>query len=232
MTQPSDARKVTLRAVPFRAVLFDLGGVVLDSPLHAIARFERDQGIPAGFVNRVVADTGPAGAWGRLERGLLDLEAFVPAFEADCAAAGRALSARALMERIAETAQPRAPMLAAIRRIRARGLLAAALTNNWSSAERDDGTRALRGHFDAFFESSVLGLQKPDPRIYEHACAALGVRPAEAVFLDDIGRNLKAARALGMTTIRVVEPSKALTELEGVLGFRLQGNPRGESTGD
>jgi putative hydrolase of the HAD superfamily len=207
--------------VKFRAVLFDLGGVVLDSPLHAIARFEREQGIPEGFVNRVVASTGPEGAWGRLERGLLDLEAFVPAFEADCAAAGRQLSARALMLRIGETAQPRPPMLAAIRRIRARGLLAAALTNNWVSGSRDDGRGALREHFDAFFESSVLGLQKPDPRIYEHACRALGIRPSEAVFLDDIGRNLKSARALGMTTVRVVEPQRALAELEAHLGFPL-----------
>jgi len=207
--------------VLLRAVIFDLGGVVLDSPLHAIARFERDQGIPEGFVNRVVATTGPEGAWGRLERGLLDLEGFVPAFEADCATAGRTLSARALMERIAQVAQPRPPMLAAIRRIRSRGLLAAALTNNWASGERDDGTRALRDHFDAFFESSALGLQKPDPRIYEHACTQLRVRPAEAVFLDDIGRNLKTARALGMQTIRVVEPQSALTELEALLGFPL-----------
>ncbi len=205
----------------FRAVLFDLGGVVLDSPLHAIARFEREQGIPEGFVNRVVASTGPEGAWGRLERGLLDLEAFVPAFEAECAAAGRPLSARALMLRIGETSQPRPPMLEAIRRIRAHGLLAAALTNNWTNEPPEGGSGALRGHFDAFFESSVLGLQKPDPRIYEHACACLGIRPFEAIFLDDIGRNLKSARALGMTTVRVLEPRSALAELETLLGFSL-----------
>ena len=53
----------------YRAVIFDLGGVVLDSPLHAIARYERELGIPAGFVNRVVIEAGPDGAWHRLERG-------------------------------------------------------------------------------------------------------------------------------------------------------------------
>lgn len=209
-----------------RAVLFDLGGVVLDSPLHAIARFERAHAIPEGFVNRVVADTGSEGAWGRLERGRLDFASFVTGFEAECAAAGQRVSARALMEEIARAAQPRPTMLAAIRRIRARGLLVAALTNNWPSEDRrEDGNRALRELFDAFFESSALGLQKPDPRIYEHACSALGVRPRETVFLDDIGRNLKAARALGMTTIRVVEPGQALGELESVLGFPLLDRP-------
>ena len=205
-----------------RAVIFDLGGVVLGSPLHAIAAFERDHDIPAGFVNRVVVDTGAQGAWGRLERGLYDLEAFIPAFEEDCLAAGQRLSAGAMMERMAEASQPRPIMLEAIRRIRAAGLLAAALTNNWASADRDDGTRVLRDRFDAFFESSVLGLQKPDPRIYEHACRELGIAPSEAVFLDDIGRNLKTARALGMTTLKVDDPESALAELESLLSLSLR----------
>src|SRR5512134_2721637 len=155
------------------AVIFDLGGVVLGSPLHAIARFEREHGIPPGFVNRVVVESGPAGAWSRLERGELDLERFYRAFEADCERAGRRVPARPMMERIAASAGPRPAMLAAIARIRGRGLLAAALTNNWSG--EGDGTRALRHHFDVFVESCALGLRKPDPRIYEHTLTQLGV---------------------------------------------------------
>jgi putative hydrolase of the HAD superfamily len=207
----------------FRAVLFDIGGVVVDSPLHAIAAFERDHGIPEGFVNRVVAATGSEGAWGRLERGRLGMAEFVPAFEADCEAAGQRLSARAMMERIAASSAPRPVMLEAVRRLRAHGLATAALTNNWPSEDDAEGARTLREHFDDFFESSVLGLHKPDPRIYQHACAALGVAPDQTVFLDDIGRNLKAARALGMTTIKVDAAEPALRELEDVLGLRLLG---------
>jgi putative hydrolase of the HAD superfamily len=202
-----------------KAVIFDLGGVILDSPLHAIARFEREHDIPAGFVNRVVLETGPAGAWSRLERGELGMEEFFVAFSRDCEDAGHALSARDLMERIGESSAPRPAMLGAVARIRARGLRAAALTNNWVGEE--DGTRVLRGHFDVFVESSALGLRKPDPRIYAHACRALAVEPAETVFLDDIGLNLKPARAMGMTTIKVGDPAAALAELEAVLGFAL-----------
>lgn len=203
----------------YRAVLFDLGGVVLGSPLHAIARYERDQGIPGGFVNRVVVASGPSGAWARLERGELALEDFYPAFETECRAAGHALSASDLMVEIGEAASPRPAMLEAIRRIRRRGLAVAALTNNWVG----DGVRRheLAEYFDAFLESSVLGLRKPDPRIYQHACAELGVRPPEVIFLDDIGRNLKAARALGMATIKVDDPESALRALAVLLGFPL-----------
>jgi epoxide hydrolase-like predicted phosphatase len=207
--------------VVIRAVIFDLGGVVLGSPLHAIAAYEREHGIAAGSVNRVVAHTGADGAWGQLERGLLDFAAFARAFEAECAVAGFAIDARVMFERMAAASQPRPAMLEAIRALRAHGLRVAALTNNWPSESRDDGMRALRDHFDAFFESSVLGLQKPDPRIYQHACSALAIAPEQAIFLDDIGRNLKTARALGMKTIKVDTPEHALAELAGLVGFQL-----------
>lgn len=202
-----------------RAVIFDLGGVVLGSPLHAIAGFEREHRLPEGAVNRRVADSGPQGAWARLERGELSLEDFYPVFETECAAAGFVLDAQAMFARMSEASLPRPAMLEAIGRIRARGLRVGALTNNWI-AEREP-TRSLEPHFDVLVESSVVGLRKPDPRIYELICARLEVSAPEAVFLDDIGSNLKAARALGMTTIKVVEPARALRELEEVLGIVL-----------
>ena len=207
----------------YTAVIFDLGGVVLDSPLHAIARYEQLAGIPAGFVNRVVMATGPSGAWSRLERGELRVEEWVPAFERDCAEAGQQLSAAGMMAAIQTASAPRPRMIAAIRAIRARGLRVGALTNNWVADEPRENRLGLelRELFDAFVESAQVGLRKPDPRIYEHACRELGVAPEAAVFLDDIGANLKAARALGMHTIKVETPEQALAELETVLGFAL-----------
>lgn len=218
-----------------RAVVFDLGGVVLGSPLHAIARYERANGLPANAVNRVVAQTAPHGAWSRLERGELARDAFFAEFERECRAAGHAVDARAMFAEMEREAQPRPAMLDAIARLRAHGLAVAALTNDWST----DGARgaaaagapepvasapahALAAHFDVFVASSVVGLRKPDPRIYALACERLGVAPPAVAFLDDIGANLKPARAMGMTTIRVVEPLAALAELEAAVGFPLR----------
>jgi putative hydrolase of the HAD superfamily len=200
--------------VRFDGVLFDLGGVVLGSPLHALARFERARGIPAGFINRVVVDTGPRGAWSRLERGELRVEEFVPEFERDCLAAGQALPAAEMMALIREESQPRPAMLAAVRALRTSGLRVGALTNNWVSEQPEARMGLeLRDLFDAFVESAVVGMRKPDPRIYTHACRTLGVEPGRTVFLDDIGANLKPARALGMHTIKVESPEQALAEL-------------------
>jgi putative hydrolase of the HAD superfamily len=205
---------------PIAAAIFDLGGVVMDSPLQAIARYERDHGLPATAINRVVLASGEAGAWARLERGELTVEAFCAPFEADCRAGGIAVDARRLMAYIAEAGRPRPRMLAAIAGLRAHGLRVGALTNNWV-AEGRRSTDGLRAHFDAFVESAVVGLRKPDPRIYELICRALDVAPSRAVFLDDIGANLKPARALGMRTIKVEDPDRALVALGELLGFAL-----------
>ena len=152
------------------------------------------------------------------------MENFYSEFESDCAEAGPDFSAREMMRRMGEVTVPRPIMLEAIERIRTAGMKVAALTNNWAADEstgQDDGTRALKDLFDVFVESSVEGLRKPDPRIYELVCARLSISPNEAVFLDDIGYNHKAARAMGMQTIKVVTPEQALGELATILGIAL-----------
>ena len=205
-------------------VLFDLGGVVMESPLATIARYERDHGLPAQAVNRAIRASGDTGAWARLERGELSLEAFLAPFEADCRACGIEVDGARLMRAIAGASAPRPLMVEAIRRIRARGLRTGALTNNWVSASPRPA-HPVRAHFDVFVESSAVGLRKPDPRIYELACRELGLPPARTAFLDDIGVNLKAARALGLATIKVDDPVVALRELEALLGFDLVDAP-------
>ena len=207
-----------------RGVLFDIGGVVVGSPLHAIAHYERELGLAPNSVNRVVVDTGRGGAWSRLERGELALDAFYPLFEADCRESGGfEIDAARMFEHIGEFAKPRPRMLAAIGRIRARGLRAGALTNNWVSEDerRIEREVDLKQVFDVFVESSVVGLRKPDPAIYELACRELGVAPEHTAFLDDIGANLKSARALGLTTLKVDDPDVALDALSELLGFEL-----------
>jgi len=208
------------------AVIFDIGGVVQDSPLHVIARYEGERGLETNAINRAVVAMGERGAWARLERGELTMQTFYALFEADCRAQGIAVDARHLMARIAEASVPRPRMLEAIRRIRAGGRRVAALTNNWvTDSPRPPGGETPRSrldpYFDVFVESTVVGLRKPDPRIYALVCEKLGVPPPRVAFLDDIGRNLKPARELGMATIKVEDPDRALAELGALLELDL-----------
>jgi epoxide hydrolase-like predicted phosphatase len=118
---------------------------------------------------------------------------------------------------------PRPQMVRAIERIREEGLRVAALTNNWAT-DNDVPTRSGLHDmlpFDIVVESAVEGLRKPDPRIYELVLTRVEVEPKAAVFLDDLGINLKPARAMGMTTIKVGDPDVALRELADTLGFEV-----------
>lgn len=214
-------------SVRIEAVVFDLGGVVFPSPLDVFRAYEREHGLPHRFISEVVLADPEHGAWGRLERGELAFEEFCDAFDAECAAHGGTVDSRELMRAVGSGLEPRTGMVDAISAIRDHGLKTGALTNNWGEAHVPSGepVSPTAGWFDVVVESAVEGLRKPDPRIYQLVCERLEVSPADAVFLDDLGANLKPARELGMTTIKVDDPDAALTELESVLGFAVRGEP-------
>ncbi len=205
----------------FHAVIFDLGGVVFPSPFDAFDAYERSAGLPDRFIRTVVANSADTGAWARYERSDVDFAGFCTEFEAECAAAGGTVDATVLMQSISQGFAPRPAMLDAIGAIRGRGLKVAALTNNWVTGDRSDAAGPAQLGFDIVVESALEGIRKPDPRIYNLVCDRLGVRPHDCVFLDDLGVNLKPARALGMTTIKVVDAAAALAELTEHLGFAL-----------
>jgi len=210
--------------VIYEAVVFDLGGVVFPSPLDVFRAYERDHGLPHRFLSEVVLADPEHGAWSRLERGEVNFDEFCDAFDAECEAHGGIVSARALMDAVRVGLDARPEMVTAIGAIRRHGLKTAALTNNWADdPARTDRVSPTGEWFDVMVESAVEGLRKPDPRIYALVCERLAVTPAATVFLDDLGANLKPARALGMTTIKVAEPDAALAELKDVLGFELTG---------
>jgi putative hydrolase of the HAD superfamily len=202
--------------VAIRAVMFDFGGVISTSPFEAFTRLETEHGLPPGFIRSVNATNPDGNAWAQLERGEISIDAFGPGWAAEALALGHEVDGRMVLEKLGGEIRPQ--MVAAIKRC-ATTYKTACLTNNFALVESvvSDEVAAVYALFDAVLESRVLGVRKPDPRFYELACAAVGVKPEEAVFLDDLGINLKPARALGMHTIKVTDPDQALVELEQIL---------------
>ena len=204
------------------AVLFDFGGVILSSPFDSFAQYERDVGLPVDFIRTVNATNPDDNAWARLERNECTIDEFVQAFEAEAAALGHDVDGHRVLACLEGELRPR--MVRAVQRC-ADHLSTALLTNNivtgsphWSSG----GSFAdLLPLFDVVVESSVVGCRKPERRFYELALEQLGVEPEQAVFLDDLGVNLKPARAMGMATIKVVDPDAALDELSALTGLEL-----------
>jgi len=210
-----------------RAVLWDFGGVILSSPFEAFNAYEERTGLPRDFIRGLNATNPDTNAWARFERNEIDFDQFCDLFEAEArAAGGHQLVARDVMPLLGGELRP--AMVEALRRCKAGGFKTAMLTNNVVSFGAGAGARNESRHqrvldlFDVIVESSKVGVRKPDKRFYLMACELLGIEPAEAVFLDDLGINLKPARELGMTTIKVVDPDVALKELEAVTGLQLR----------
>jgi putative hydrolase of the HAD superfamily len=211
-----------------RAVLFDFGGVISESPFVAFRRFEQERGLPEGFLQGINRNNPDENAWARYERSELAPEAFDEAFARESRAAGHEVRGLDVIDLLFGAIRPQ--MTVAVTRCREH-FLTACLTNNVrhgtgrgldiepSRASEWSDALAL---FDRVIESSQLGLRKPEPRFFVSACRTLGVEPGQAVFLDDLGANLKPARAMGMVTIKVNDPDVALAELETVLGIPLR----------
>ncbi len=205
-------------------MLFDFGGVLCSSPFEAFGAYESERDLPPGFLKSLNASNHHDNAWARLERGEVGLGEFSRQFEAEAAAAGHRIDGAEVLSLLAGELRPR--MVDAVR-VCSQRYVTGLLTNNFLSetdAEsdrfraRDAKVSEVLALFDAVIESSKVGMRKPEPGFYTLACKVLEIAPGEAVFLDDLGVNLKPARALGMRTIKVVTEQQALDELESVLG--------------
>jgi putative hydrolase of the HAD superfamily len=205
------------------AVLFDFGGVVLSSPLHAFRDYEAAHGLPSGFLGTVNQQNPHTNAWACMERGEIDEAEFYRRFEDEGRALGHAIDGRAILKTLTGVIVPE--MVEEIKTLRSKYRVAC-LTNNMAighgtaMAQDREAAAAIADVmtlFEKVFESRLLGMRKPEARFFEKACADLGVRPEACVFLDDLGMNLKAARALGMQTIKVTSPTQGIADLRAVL---------------
>lgn len=214
MTHPGNTRR------PLAAALFDLGGVLTESPLEGFARYERHMGLPKGFLRELNSTNPDDNAWARFERREVDEDGFVHHFEREARAHGQAVDARAVLALLEVELRP--SMLTALQRLRGAGIPLALLTNNVAPLVRPGPLDVVLDCFDVVVQSSVEGIRKPEPEFYLRALRRLGdPTPSSVVFLDDLGVNLKPARALGMTTIKVVEPIQALQQLSTIVGIDL-----------
>lgn len=205
-----------------RGVLWDFGGVLSSSPFEAFAHYEEREGLPHGFIRQVNATDHHTNAWARFERSELTFAEFDAAFAEESERLGHRVPGAEVLELLSGDLRPQ--MFAAVRRCQEAGLVTALLTNNIAPLQEAGWSHelALDDLFDVVVESAVEGVRKPELAAYELVLAKMGLRADQVVFLDDLGINLKPAKELGMTTIKVVDPDAALAELERVLDLSLR----------
>jgi len=206
-----------------KAVLFDFGGVITTSPFDAFARYEEANGLPVGLIRQINSTNPDSNAWARLERREVDPAGFAQLFAAEAAELGYQVTGEAILGLLSGDVRPE--MVAAVKRLKGEGLKVACLTNNIRPHSDDNSAKPevaeAMSYFDHVIESSVVGVRKPEPEFYHIALETVGVAAEDAVFLDDLGINLKTAKALGMVTIKVIAPNQALSELSDVVGIDL-----------
>ena len=211
-----------------KAVFWDFGGVITSSPFEAFNKFEIDNNLPADFL-RLVNSTNPNdNAWAKLERSEVNLEEFDLLFEEESNNLGHAVKGKEVIALL--QGQIRSEMVKALQKIRG-NLIQACLTNNIRSLKEEafeEGNVSVSGKhdvimdlFDFVIESSKVNLRKPDPAFYKMACEKASIEPSEAVFLDDLGINLKPAKNLGMETIKVINSRDALQELQKLISIKI-----------
>lgn len=212
----------------YTTIIFDFGGVITSSPFEAFNAMEAERGLPHNSVRRINATNPDTNAWARFERAEIDGAAFDSLFAAEAEALGLNIRGSEVLALLSGAVRP--AMVATLDTLAARGHRLGCITNNVPSGhgagmagtpEKALAINAIMARFDHVIESSKAGVRKPDPRIYQMMCSALGVEPANCIYLDDLGINCKPAAALGMAAIKVESEAQALAALGALLEISL-----------
>ena len=207
------------------AVIWDFGGVLTTSPFEAFARFETERGLPADIIRRTNAANHLENAWAKFERAEVDIHAFDELFATESLALGAEVRGKDVLPLLQGDLRPE--MVEALKRIKAK-FKTGCITNNLpanaigSLTGRTLYVAEVMALFDHVIESAKIGLRNPDPRNYQMIVEALDVNHKNSVYLDDLGVNLKPARDMGMTTIKVAGAAQAIAELEAATGLALR----------
>lgn len=181
----------------YRALIYDLDGVLRHWHPEDTQALERRFGLPAGAIaaaafepvllERALTGRIPDETWRLAAR-----NAIARAHGEDAAAAIDAWS-----EGAGRIDTEMAALIAELRPRYRTGLL----TNATTRLETDLQAHKLDRAFDVVVSSARVGFAKPDPRIYHVAAVRLGLLPAECLYIDDTVGHVAAARAFGMTGI-------------------------------
>lgn len=208
-----------------QAVIWDFGGVLTSSPFEAFTRYEAAHGLPKDFLRSVNARNIQENAWAKLERSEVTGDEFDALFRTESKALGHEVPGKDILGLLSGDLRP--AVVEALKTCKSH-VKVGCITNNApvgkgagmsSDASKAEKVSEIMTIFDHVIESSKLGIRKPDPRIYALMCEALDVDPARCIYLDDLGINLKPARAMGMHTIKVLNEAQLLQDLRDATRF-------------
>tara|TARA_B100001996_G_scaffold64233_1_gene46289 strand:- start:4325 stop:4939 length:615 start_codon:yes stop_codon:yes gene_type:complete len=201
----------------YKAIIWDFGGVITSSPFEAFNQFEEVNGLPKDIIRTINSENPDTNAWAKFESNSITIDVFNDLFLKEAKAKGFDIKGRDIIKLLKGSI--RKNMVSFLRELKSDFKLGCITNNVKSSSEEnnDNETKEAMSLFDHVIESSIVGIRKPNPEIYMMSCDALKVSPDQCIYLDDLGINLKPARELGMTTIKVIHPEDAIQEVRNLL---------------
>ena len=201
----------------YKAIIWDFGGVITSSPFDAFNEFEEVNGLPKDIIRTINSENPDMNAWAQFESNSITIDQFDDLFLKEAKAKGFDIKGRDIIKLLKGSI--RENMVSFLRELKADFKLGCITNNVKPSSEEntDNETKEAMSIFDHVIESSIVGIRKPNPEIYMMSCDALNVSPDHCIYLDDLGINLKPARELGMTTIKVIQPEDAIQEVRNLL---------------
>ena len=203
----------------YKAIIWDFGGVITSSPFEAFNKFELSNNLPKDIIRTINSENPDDNAWAKFERNDINLNEFDNLFSIEAYKKGFKISGKQVVKLL--TGEIRKQMVDFLFLLK-KDYKLGCITNNIQNSNNEkvnhlNEAGQVMKIFDHIIESSKVGLRKPDPKIYYMSCDALGVKPEECIYLDDLGINLKPAREIGMTTIKVIDPNAAINEVKKYL---------------
>ena len=201
----------------YKAIIWDFGGVITSSPFDAFNEFEEVNGLPKDIIRTINSENSDMNAWAQFESNSITIDQFDDLFLKEAKAKGFDIKGRDIIKLLKGSI--RENMVSFLRELKSDFKLGCITNNVKPSSEEntDNETKEAMSIFDHVIESSIVGIRKPIPEIYMMSCDALNVSPDQCIYLDDLGINLKPARELGMTTIKVIQPEDAIQEVRNLL---------------
>ncbi len=201
----------------YKAIIWDFGGVITSSPFEAFNQFEEANGLPKDIIRTINSENPDTNAWAKFESNSITIDVFNDLFLKEAKAKGFDIKGRDIIKLLKGSI--RKNMVSFLRELKSDFKLGCITNNVKSSSDEnnDNETKEAMSLFDHVIESSIVGIRKPNPEIYMMSCDALKVSPDQCIYLDDLGINLKPARELGMTTIKVIQPEDAIQEVRNLL---------------
>jgi HAD superfamily hydrolase (TIGR01509 family) len=199
--------------MPIRNVVFDVGGVLLQwDPPAFIAKVAPDPAQQA-VIRREIFEHPE---WHEFDRGTIDVARAAVRFGERAGLTPEQM--RTLLQTANESLHPIAGTIQLVEDLAAAGVHLYVLSNMpVSTYEYLTRRHEFFRHFRELVISGAILLIKPEPAIYKHLVEKTGIEPAESVFIDDLLKNVVAARECGLHAIQFKGPDAARAELRTYL---------------